>query len=278
VSKTVGKAMRVIETLAESSNALSVADVSRSLNTNKPTVHRLLRSLVQLGYVRQRNETTDYEPTTKLWELGMKVIARRTVGQIAGSVMRDLSRQTGETVHLAIPDNDDAVYIDKVDGTHPLRIFTPVGGRVPLYCGSTGKAILAFMDAGQIERVGRNLKPFTPRTITSISDLQRELAMVRQRGYAINIGEWRAGISGVAAPIRDRTGAVIASVCISGPSDRLTSAVLRATGPLVGHAAAEISAELGFIDPVTAPVSQANASLTGTVRKKKHSARATVTA
>jgi DNA-binding IclR family transcriptional regulator len=207
----------------------------------------MLNGLVKLGYVKQNGKAGGYELTLKLWEIGTRVLARRDVSGIAFGILRELAERTSETVHLAIPDGEDVVYIDKADGAHPLRIFTPIGGRVPLYCGSTGKCILAFQSAPLIESISRKLKAFTPRTITSRTRLLRELEAVRHQGYALNLGEWRIGISGVAAPIRDRTGAVVASIGVSGPSNRLPISALRAISSSVKEAATRISTELGFI-------------------------------
>ncbi len=216
---------------------------------NKTTVHRLLNGLVKLGYVQRNKETATYELTLKIWELGTHVIVRRDVGRVAAGILRELAESTGETGHLAILDGEEVVYIDKADGAHPLRIFTPIGGRVPLYCGSTGKTILAFESQTLIDAVCRNLKVFTPRTITSKARLLRELEIVRQQGYAVNVGEWRSDISGIAAPIRDRTGQVIASIGVSGPSNRLPLPALRKISRSVMVAAGRISRELGFAAP-----------------------------
>jgi IclR family transcriptional regulator, KDG regulon repressor len=247
LSKTIAKAIGLIETLANTAPPHGVSDLARTLRLNKATVHRLLNGLVKLGYVKQNEQSAAYELTLKLWEIGTHVLAQRDVSRIAVGILRKLAEDTGETVHLAIIDGAEVVYIDKADGAHPLRIFTPIGGRVPLYCGSTGKTILAFQPAPFIDNICRNLTAFTPRTITSKARLLRELEGVRRQGYALNVGEWRIDISGIAAPIRDRTGEVVASVGVSGPSNRLPIAALRAISPSVIEAASQISTELGFI-------------------------------
>jgi DNA-binding IclR family transcriptional regulator len=248
LSKTIAKAIGLIETLANTAPPHGVSDLARTLRLNKATVHRLLNGLVKLGYVKQNEQSAAYELTLKLWEIGTHVLAQRDVSQIAVGILRKLAGDTGETVHLAILDGTEVVYIDKADGAHPLRIFTPIGGRVPLYCGSTGKTILAFQPAPFIDDICRNLTAFTSRTITSKARLLRELEGVKRQGYALNIGEWRIDISGIAAPIRDRTGEVVASVGVSGPSNRLPIAALRAISPTVIAAASQIATELGFIN------------------------------
>ncbi|HZP78560.1 MAG TPA: IclR family transcriptional regulator [Pseudolabrys sp.] len=271
MSKTLAKAIGLIELLARTPPPHRISELGRALRLNKTTVHRLLNGLVKLGYVQQDKQSAAYELTLKIWELGTHVIARRDVGRVAAGILRELAEETGETVHLAILDGEEVVYIDKADGAHPLRIFTPIGGRVPLYCGSTGKTILAFASKPLVEAVSRNLKAFTRRTITSKARLLRELEFVRQHGYAVNIGEWRDDISGVAAPIRDRNGGVIASVGVSGPSNRLPISALRSISRSVRAAADRISRELGFFGPNVnvVEIAEAQARTRGDGRRAK---------
>jgi DNA-binding IclR family transcriptional regulator len=211
LAKSIEKALRLLELLARSETPLGVTEIARLLGLNKATAYRLLETLTRHGYVVRRLGPPRYEPTLKLWELGSAVLSRRDIVRVAQPVIEQVAEQTGETVFLAVPDGHDAVYVAKIDTEHPLRTFTPIGGRVPLHCGSTGKAILAFRSDAFIEEVARDLVGFTPATITTRDGLWREMLDIRRQGYAINQDEWRPGISGVAAPIRDSSGAVIGS-------------------------------------------------------------------
>jgi DNA-binding IclR family transcriptional regulator len=246
LAKSIEKALRLLELLARSETPLGVTEIARLLGLNKATAYRLLETLTRHGYVVRRLGPPRYEPTLKLWELGSAVLSRRDIVRVAQPVIEQVAEQTGETVFLAVPDGHDAVYVAKIDTEHPLRTFTPIGGRVPLHCGSTGKAILAFRSDAFIEEVARDLVGFTPATITTRDGLWREMLDIRRQGYAVNQDEWRPGISGVAAPIRDSSGAVIGSVGVTGPSERLPLTVLSSLGDPVVEAGRRISQELGY--------------------------------
>lgn len=255
MAKTVAKALKLIDELTDSGTPLGVTELSRRLSLNKSTVYRLLRTLGEFGYVRQRQDTNLYEMTLKPWEVGLKLLGRRDLKQAARPIIEALSSKTEETVHLSILDGTDAVYIDKVDSQGDLRIHTPIGGRVPVHCGSTGKALIAFADESVLKCFPVKLFAATQRTITSMRTLRKELAQVRALGYATNRGEWRLGISGVASPIRDHNGAVVASIGISGPADLYPEKRLHEFGVLVMDAAALISAEMGYRAETPADVS-----------------------
>ena len=236
----------MLEVLAESGEAVGVPELARALEMDKATVYRMLETMVKLGYVARTVRPAKYEPTIKLWQLGQKIIAQRDVPRIVRPILRRVAKSTGETVFLAIPDGLEAVYIDKIDTKHPLRTSTPVGGRVPLYCGSTGKVLLAHLGSDLVDAVARQLRAFTPRTITTKSRLLAEIRAIRECGYAINQDEWTPGISGVAAPIRDGVGQVVASIGVTGPSNRLPLAKLQSLAAVVREAGREASRGLGF--------------------------------
>jgi IclR family KDG regulon transcriptional repressor len=141
---------------------------------------------------------------------------------------------------------NDAVFLDKVEGEQTIRVHTPSGSRIPLQCGSAAKVLLAFQPAELIERVVSQLTPVTRFTITDPALLRRELANIFARGYAIGEQEWRLGVSGVAAPVRNPSGSVIAAIAISGPSERLPRSRLQALSIPVMDAALRLSQALGW--------------------------------
>jgi DNA-binding IclR family transcriptional regulator len=138
------------------------------------------------------------------------------------------------------------VYIDKIDSAQPVRAYSQIGKGAPAYCVATGKALLAFQGEDAIARVSEKLEVHTSRTITDPEEFKREMARVRQLGYAINRGEWREGVCGVGAPIRDVSGQVVAAVGISGPESRMKSTFMREQAPIVIQTADLISKALGY--------------------------------
>jgi len=160
--------------------------------------------------------------------------------------MRELARETRETVHLSVLDGLDVVYVDKIDSAQPLHAYSTVGGRAPAYAVATGKALLAFQAPDYIEHYGNLVRKHTEDTHISIPALKQELADVARVGYAMNRGEWRPGIGGIAAPIFNGLDKVVAAIGISGPLERLTHQKMAQYAPLVKQAARELSAHMGY--------------------------------
>jgi DNA-binding IclR family transcriptional regulator len=249
MDKTFVKGLTLLELLAKSDKERGVSDLARELGLTKSNVHRLLSTLQSQGYVRQLPANSAYEPTSKLWELGALVRSRLDVTKVSHDAMVGLRKSTGESVHLSIRDADEVVYVDKLDGTHAIKAYTTIGGRAPLWCVATGKALLAFARLEEIEAVASRLVRYTERTIVDRASLLSEMQSVRRNGYAVNHGEWREGVCGIAAPIYDSGRSVVAAVGISGPSMRFRTKDLKARAAFVLEAAAGISAALGYRDP-----------------------------
>jgi IclR family KDG regulon transcriptional repressor len=241
--KTIVKGLALLEALADSEQPRGVTELARQFGWAKSNAHRLLATLVNVGYVQR--DSGRYTLSLKMWEVGTRVLGRLNVRTIALPHMRELSKATGETVHLSTYDRDHVVYLEQVETPHPVRAYSRVGGVGPAHCTATGKAMLAFLPSEVIENVARDLTRYTDTTITSKSELFREVAKVRKAGFAVTHEEWRKGVSGVAAPIFGSDGQVVAAVGISGPVERLDEKAMRKVGPLVRGVANRISAELG---------------------------------
>lgn len=241
---TVLKALRVLEALAAKEAPRGVTEIADELGLTKANGHRLLRTLLAAGYVSQDDASKRYRLSLKLWQLGITALDRLDLTDAVRPDLRALADAADESVQLAVMEGDSVVYIDKADSRHALRATTQVGSRVHPYCVSTGKALLAFSD-GALDRLTFPLAAFTPATITTRDRLERELAAVRRRGYAVNRGEWRQGIWGVAAPIRDATSTPVAAISVWGPEVRFRGSATARLGALVIAAAARISARLG---------------------------------
>jgi len=246
VDKSITKMFALIEVLSRSEQPRGVSELARELSFTKTNVYRLLRTLEANGFARQTGELGRYELTLKLWELGTRLVSRLDVKKESAGFLSRLASATQETVHLSIPDGMEAVYIDKIESAEPVRAFTKIGARAPIYCVATGKAMLAFMPPEQIAKLKSQLKRHTDTTITDMTTLQKELAQIRRQGFAEYRAEWREGVNGIAAPIRDMNGTVVAAVGIAGPATRLTPETFPRVAPLIVDAAAAISQRLGY--------------------------------
>ncbi len=165
------------------------------------------KTLVSCGFAQSNGASGKYAATLKLWELGSQVLAKVDIKNVSGAFLQALADKTGETVHLSVFIENVVIYIDKIDSPQPVRAYSQIGKSAPAYCVATGKVLLAFQEEDVIADVCRSLEQHTSRTITDPEELQRELARIRQTGYAINRGEWREGVCGVGAPIRDSSAA-----------------------------------------------------------------------
>lgn len=242
----VAKAFRLLEALAAHERAQRVSELARELGMAKSNVHRLLKTLIALGHVRQ-NEHGLYHTTIRLWEVGSRVVGRLLVQRAAGDHLKALAAKSQEETQLAILDGGEAVFIQAIEAVHPVRPAPVLGRRAALHCTSVGKAILAHQPDDVIRAALRRLHAYTPRTITTSERLRAELGEIRRRGYAMNLGEWNPGVHGIAAPIISPDGSVGASVSVVGPSERLQARRLRDLAPLVTGAAQAIALSLAYL-------------------------------
>ena len=246
MEKSVIKAIKLLETLTAAEQPEGIATLARKLDINKSNVHRLLQTLVEWGYVRKADDDGNYELTLKMWQMGITVLARRDIAAIAQPHLRTLLESTGESANLSVLEDGRVVYVSRIECLHPVRAHNRIGANLPVYCSSNGKAILAFQPDIVIKEHCGDLVKYTERTITSERRLLEELKAVRRKGYAINRGEFRIGVHGVAAPVRNAEGRVEAAVGVSGPSERFKPQAVKRVAAEVRRCADQVSAELGY--------------------------------
>ncbi|MEP9348638.1 IclR family transcriptional regulator [Xanthobacter sp. KR7-225] len=237
---TLSKGMLVLEALSSSPHPLGISDLAARLALNKSNVHRLVRTLKALEYLEQEPDRT-YRCTLKVWKLGNAVMGHMNLPALAAPAMHALAQLSGETVHLSVIDGINALYVEKVDSARSVRAYSERGGSAPLHCVATGKVLLAFNYELLRPRLSGNLSRQTARTITTLKALDKEMETVRVRGLATNLAEYRDDVTGVAAPVRDPAGRVIAAVGVSGPLARFTRQQIRKIGPAVREAGQRIS-------------------------------------
>ena len=245
MNNTLHNGMQVLEHLSQHAKPQKIADVADQLGMGRSMVHRLLQSWVDLGYV-SKNDNSEYSATLKLWEIGMQLITQLDVRVAARPIMSELVQQTGETVQLSVRQQLDVVYIETIESQAPVRSAMKVGARAPAHCAATGKIMLAFSDYPSILANVSKLPRFTEHTITETSKLCDELQKARQQGYALNRGEWRTDVRGLATPVFNAAEEIVAALGISAPASRLKPAGVRKHLPHLIRAAKEISRSLGY--------------------------------
>jgi DNA-binding IclR family transcriptional regulator len=246
-AQVVDRVVDILEAFPRLGPELGVSDVSRALDLKKATTHRLLASLLRRGLVAQDPVTRRYRLGIKLWELGVLATSQVDWVDRVKPYLRELAEATGETTHLAILNDGQVLYVDKVESSRSLRMPSQVGRRLPVHCTGVGKALVAFLPpdvfAATVSTVG--LPAFTPNTITELRALQAELARVRERGYAVDHEEIEEGLVCIAAPIRDHTRHVVAAVSAAGPASRLRPETIPGHAQVVVETASRISEALG---------------------------------
>lgn len=247
---SVVKTLTLLENLAHEDEC-SVTELAKRVDGNKSTVYRFLNTLKALGYVRQIEDNEKYSLTLKLFEVGSSVLDRLDERKEALPIMEKLAAETGETIHLALLDHGNPVYLHKIDSKKSLKVsmMSKVGHTMPIYCTGLGKVFLSWASPELFARLTKELKlvRFTANTITSMTGLRKATKEIRDKGFAVDDEEHEVGVRCVAAPIMDRSGEVTAALSVSGPAVRMSDSRLEHLGWLVVAAASEISRQLGFL-------------------------------
>jgi len=247
--ESLARGLAVLSAFSEDRPNLSLTDISQRLQLNKTTTFRLLSTLESLGYIERDQQTKLYHPGVEVLRLGFLVLNNLEVRQVATPYLRRLVDEVEETVNLAVLDNHEVIYIDRVGSKHLVNVYRPVGSRLPAYCTSTGKAMLAFLPPEQLEEVlaVTTWERYTEQTITTPEDLKENLALIRERGFSDSEGEMIPELRDVSAPIYQHDGQVVAAVNISVPAHRVSyERLIGELGPKVVNTGWKISEALGY--------------------------------
>ncbi|OLT18739.1 IclR family transcriptional regulator [Pseudonocardia sp. CNS-139] len=245
----LGRAFTLLGAFRPGEAEVTLAELTRRSGVPKPTAHRLLGELEEWGAVERNGR--GYRLGLRLFELGQLVPRQRELQETAAPFLADLFEATRETVHLAVPDGVEVVYVQKLPASSAPEIPSRQGGRMPAYCTGLGKALLAFGPPARLQAVlDAGLVRRTPRTVVAPGLLSAELAEIRRRGLAEEHEESAVGIACVAAPVFGPGGDAVAALSITGWSNRLHTARV---APAVQTAALALSRALGGRPPRRAP-------------------------
>ena len=247
-SAAVERALAMLEAAAQATEGLSNAEISRKLNIPKSSASYILRTLETQGYLTRDAESGKYRVGLKILSLSRGALGGRDVRGVALPIMRHLTHQTGLTCHLAVLDGPDAVYIEKVEPEGFIRMDTWVGRRMRVHATSVGKALVAYIPQEQLERILRQsgMEKRTPKTITTLPRLLKELEKVRTQGCAIDDEENNLGARCVGAPIFDERGSIEASLGLSGTTQQVSPQTMPRILEALKDAARHISMGMGY--------------------------------
>ncbi|MDD4081335.1 MAG: IclR family transcriptional regulator [Eubacteriales bacterium] len=243
---TVSNALAVLDCVAESGHS-TLTQISETLGINKTVVFRILYTLEANGYVA-KTETSAYTLGHRVILHGQQALKHNAIHQRVKGVLRDLTTQFNESSHMGLLDDSaNVLIVSKIDAAATIQMSSQIGKTMPAYCSAMGKCLLAHMDPGKLKEY-LSAGPFprkTLTTLTTVPELERELQLIRERGYAIDNEESEEGLFCVAVPVTNSRGQVYAAVSLSGPSTRMinkTSQII-AQLPLVAREILRLEAE-----------------------------------
>ena len=246
-SSTVTKAIGILDILAGKADmGISLVELSLLLNMPKSSTHRYLGTLLELG-LAERKDGDRYYLGTRVIELAGSYLMKNDLHKESLVIMRELAQETSETIHLAIPSGMEVVYIAKIESTHALGMSSHLGSRLPMYCTSLGKAILAFSKRELLQAIiSGGLQARTPHTITSAETLRAELTKVRSQGFALDSEENETGINCVGSPVLDYSSTAMAAISISAPCERMPQNRILEVGHLLWEKVQRLSRRWGY--------------------------------
>lgn len=223
--QSLERAFDILELLCRSRNGLSIASISSQTGLHKSTVHRLLSTMCNRGYVQKDIDTSIYHASMYICQLGGFITENMDIISRARIPMQRLSQEICETVHLVMKDENDIVYIHKVESqTVSMQMVSRIGMRRPLYCTAVGKAILSTWQDNEIQAIWQqsDTKRLTPYTIVDEGLFFREISKIRKLGYALDNQENELDIRCIAVAIKDYSGKANYAISISAPVSRMT--------------------------------------------------------
>ena len=244
----VSRALDILELFLDQ-ESLSAPEITERLQLPRTTVHELVSTLVARSYLtRVPGQPTRYRLGMRLFQLGSVFAEQLDLAREAQAVAQEVAAACDETVHVAVLDGTDVVYIAKVDSTHPVRMVSAVGRRLPAHCTGVGKMLLSGLTPEALDArypPGRDLPAMTPKSITSPSRLRAHLAEVRAQGVAYDDCESNEAVHCAAAPVYDHTDTMVAAMSISVPTIRWSEERRQELSALVREGAAKLSGRLG---------------------------------
>ncbi|MEI5098441.1 IclR family transcriptional regulator [Streptomyces sp. PmtG] len=244
----VTRALDILELFLDGDEAYSAPEITRKLQLPRTTVHELLTTLVARSYlVPVPEQPGRYRLGVRTYQLGSRYAEKLDLAAEGQQVAREVAETCDETVHVAVLEDTDVIYIAKVDSTHAVRMVSAAGRRLPAHCTSVGKMLLASLPQAELEArlAGREFAAMTPHSITDPGELLAALVEIRRAGVAVEHRESNPDVSCVAAPVRDSAGRVVAALSISVPMIRWSEERERELAELAAKGAADLSARLG---------------------------------
>ncbi|ARN55707.1 IclR family transcriptional regulator [Sedimentisphaera salicampi] len=242
----ITKTCKILMLLAENPKGLSASEIEERSETARTTVYRILQTLCAQEMVQKKKGL--FFAGTQLVRIGLESLHSMEIRSLCVPYLRDLANKTGCTSHLAIPTGWQSLILEVHDSPNPVRVASRPGTTVPLYCSSTGKIFLAHIYKNKLKEYYSNHLPekFTANTITTLEEMQEEVNKILEKGYSVDAQEYHNNVCCLAAPVRNGSREICASIGITGPSDNLSENRLEGFSEEVITAAENLSKSMGY--------------------------------
>ncbi len=245
--QSVDRALSILELFTPQKTEWGVSEIARALSLNKSTAFGLISTLEYKKYLEKGKDGVKYRLGLRVLDLSSARLSGFEFIESAHPTLKEVMTRVGETVHLAVYDDGEVIYVDKIEASNTLKIASFIGNRNPCYCTGVGKCLLAFQKQEEIERVLQfEMKSFTSKTITSSDGLRILLSQIRQNQIAFDDEEFENGLVCVAVPIFDRFNEVCAAISISSPTIRTDKKRIEEFAFILKEAGYTISTSIGF--------------------------------
>ena len=229
---SIDVALNLLELFSSEKRELGITEMARLLGKKASTIHRTVTVLKNRGYIEQSSQRGKYRLGLRVFELGCVYQNQSDVMRDASTTLERIAKATDETVNLAVLDQSkrEVSYIAKIDSSHVLKTDIQIGTKLYAHCTALGKVLLASLDDATLDRLfpaNAKLQGYTAKSLTSVADLKREIALVRERGYAIDDEEFRSDVVCIAMPYKDLVGKVSGAISVTGPALRMTEGRIR---------------------------------------------------
>jgi DNA-binding IclR family transcriptional regulator len=229
--KSLLKCLKILECFTVKTPELGISEIAQKLDMHKSNVHNIVSTLVSAGYMEKNPATDQYRFSLKLLEFSYIITNRLDYQAIVLRVMQQISNKLGVMVYFGVMHHENVLYLYN---TYPIALSSDflvrslMGEKAPLYCTALGKAMLSTLSPEDITRqIGTNFARFTPNTLVTVEDILKNVEEAGRRGYAVDNCEHENTIRCVGAPVRNRTGALIGGLCISGPVQQITDELIK---------------------------------------------------
>jgi IclR family acetate operon transcriptional repressor len=245
--RSVERALDILLCFSLEKSSLSLTQIAEHVGMHKSTIHRLLTTLEAKRFVTRDKATGKYQLGFRFLELASIMLQDIDINRWAQPYLQHLAMLSGETVDLAVLENDHVVYLQVVESPQRVKLAAAVGEQLPVHCTATGKAFLAYLPEYQVDEIlAKGMAKYTERTVVSYTDLYQDLQKIRERGFAISKEEYEKDINAVAAPILDANGCPMAVIAIVGPSFRLSDDCMMMLGQAILETTSTIAREVGL--------------------------------